>query len=206
MNPVNIYPVVNTGYMAAKGEKKKKRSDIIPLIGSSIGVTAGYFATKKINLKPKHNILDALVHLLAMAGGANLGGVFFGSIGVSETKRRRKWHEAGFQMMNTTIPMLMVAGSNAICNKINKASNALRIISSAAAMGLGACIATKITNNTKDKNEKNRKYTIKDSLANIVDIVATIAIGFPKLHYLKLETRLMPFIYAYNGMRSGRKE
>ena len=184
----------------------KMNKNIYPLIGSAIGVATGYFGTRKIDIKKNHHILDELIHLLAMAGGANIGGVLLGSINKTNEQIKRKWHEAGFQMMNTTIPMLMVAFSNALCNKFAPKNNWLRIITSGLAMGTGAYIATKITNETKAENDKNRKYTFRDTLANIDDIVATIAIGFPKLYYLKLETRLMPFIYAYNGMRSGKKE
>ena len=199
---------ISFGNPSSKQDKIKQYKDknLYPLIGSALGVTAGFLATKKIDMRKNHRILDALIHLLAMAGGANIGGVLLGSIGKTKAQKKKKWHEAGFQMMNTTIPMLMVAGTNALCDKFRPNSNWLRIITSGLAMSSGAYIATKITNTTKNENEKNRKYTIKDSLANIDDIVATIAIGFPKLHYLRLETRLMPFIYAYNGMRSGRKE
>lgn len=205
MITLNNYPNINYTFTSSHRSNKKK-NNIRPLIGSSIGVAAGYFATKNVNIKTNHRILDALIHLLAMAGGANLGGVIFGSIGADKKQIKKKWHEAGFQMMNTTIPMLLVGATNALCDKFNPKNNKLRIISSFAAMTSGAVIATKITNASKKDNEKNRKYTIKDSLANIDDIVATIAIGFPKLNYLHLETTLMPFIYAYNGMRSGRKE
>ena len=188
-----------------KTEQRDYRKNLLPLVGSSVGVASGYLLTRKIDIKKNHHILDELIHLLAMAGGANLGGVLATSIGAKKEIIKKKWHEAGFQMMNTTIPMLLVGFSNALCNKFAKKNDLLRIVASGIAMSSGAVIATKITNNTKDEHEKKRKYTIKDTLANVDDIVATIAIGFPKLNYLHLDTRLMPFIYTYNGMRSGRK-
>ena len=110
--------------------------------------------------------------------------------------------------MNTTIPMLMVSAANAICNKtIGKTKPLVRVASSIAAMAGGAMAATKITNATNETTEKKREYTIKDSVANIDDVVATFSIGFEEqAEKLCLDTRLMPFIYAYCGMRAGAKE
>ena len=73
-------------------------------------------------------------------------------------------------------------------------------------MILGAAIATKITNLGKDENEQKRKYTIKDSVANFDDIVATIAIGFKDINKYVHADRFLPFIYIYCGSRAGDKE
>ena len=72
-------------------------------------------------------------------------------------------------------------------------------------MTSGAVIATAITNRNKPKGEK-RQYTIKDSLANFDDIIATIKIGFRKITDIVPVDKILPFIYIYNGYRSGSKE
>lgn len=187
-------------------KKNNIKKNILPLVGSSLGVAGGYLATK--NVKLNNRILNELLHLLAMAGGANVGSVLLGSIGKKPEEIKKKAHEAGFQIMNTTIPMLMVSAANGICNKtIGKSKPLIRVASSVAAMASGAMLATKITNATKQDNEKSRKYTIKDSVANIDDLIATFSIGFEEqADKLCLDTRLMPFIYAYCGMRAGAKE
>ena len=184
------------------------KKNLLPLIGSSAGVLAGYLATKNINLKQNHRIIDELIHLLAMAGGANVGAVAVGSIGKKPDVVKKKIREGLFQVMNTTIPMLMVSAANAVCNKtIGKTKPLIRVIASLSAMAGGAMVATKITNKIKPETEAKRKYTIKDSVANIDDLVATFSIGFEEqADKLKLDTRLMPFIYAYCGMRAGAKE
>ena len=188
----------------SKIDKEKLKA----LLGSSVGVAIGYLATKNIDMKKDHRILDELIHLLAMAGGANIGAVIMGSIGKKPDEIKKKIREGLFQIMNTSIPMLMVSAANAICNKtIRNTKPLIRVVASLAAMGTGAAIATKITNKIKPKKEEKRKYTIKDSIANIDDLIATFSIGFEEqADKLKLDTRLMPFIYAYCGMRAGAKE
>ena len=188
----------------SKIDKEKLKA----LLGSSVGVAIGYLATKNIDMKKDHRILDELIHLLAMAGGANIGAVIMGSIGKKPDEIKKKIREGLFQIMNTSIPMLMVSAANAICNKtIRNTKPLIRVVASLAAMGTGAAIATKITNKIKPKKEEKRKYTIKDSIANIDDLIATFSIGFEEqADKLKLDTRLMPFIYAYCGMRAGDKE
>ena len=144
--------------------------------------------------------------MLMMAGGANIGGVIGGSIGKKFPQIKKKIQEAGFQIMNTSIPMLMVTAAIKTCEAsktLNKAP--IKIIASFGAMASGAVIATKITNIGKEKNKK-RKYTIKDSLANFDDIIATIKIGFRRITDIVPVDKILPFIYIYNGYRSGSKE
>lgn len=204
--PYNQYLIEQKNKNNNKTSNFKK--NLVPLIGSSLGVIAGMYATKNVDLKQKSRILHELVHLLAMAGGANIGSVALSSIGKKPEQIKKKIQEALFQIMNITIPMLMVSGANAICNKtIGKTKPIIRVIASALALAAGAATATKITNTIKPEGEEKRKYTIKDSVANIDEIVATFNIGFEdQAELLKLDTRLMPFIYAYCGMRAGAKE
>ena len=70
----------------------------------------------------------------------------------------------------------------------------------------GAFLATQITNSIKGVGEVKRKYTIKDSVANFDDIIATIKIGFDKIDEIIPISKILPFIYAYTGTRAGSKK
>ena len=113
-------------------------------------------------------------------------------------------------MMNMAIPMTFVSLFHHFVQKSKTLDKTgIKLLGSFAAMISGAALATIITNLTKDKNVPNRKYSIKDSTANFDDVVATIAIGFNK-DLTPLQNNILngiiPFIYAYNGMRAGRVE
>lgn len=198
----------------ANKNKTSKKINIKPLIGAAVGVAAATLATSKIFKKPIFgnnkdlpvSTFQDVTELLMMAGCANIGGVIGGSIGKDSNQIKKKIHEAGFQIMNTSIPMLMVTAALKICEsskQLNKTP--IKIISSFAAMATGAIMATKITNFGKEKSQK-RKYTIKDSLANFDDIIATIKIGFRRITDIVPVDKILPFIYIYNGYRAGNKE
>ena len=186
--------------------KKSQSLPIKPLIGASIGVAGAITVTKKLP-KKADSTLHEIRDMLLMAGSANIGGVLGGSIGATKEQQAKKWKEAGFQVMNIAIPMLMVSGALEICKHtkaLNK--NTPKIIGSIAGMIGGAMIATGITNATREKGAPYRKYTIQDSVSNFDDIVATIKIGFKDiLKYIPVD-KILPFIYIYTGTRAGQKE
>ncbi len=195
-------------------ENKKNTLNIRPLIGAAAGVAAATLITSKMFHKPlfkkpenlKTTTFQDVTEMLTMAGLANIGGVIGGSIGKNKNSIKKKIHEAGFQIMNTSIPMLMVTAVIKTCESVKKLNKApIKIIGSFAAMTSGAVIATLITNKGKPKQEK-RRYTIKDSLANFDDIIATIKIGFKRITDIVPVDKILPFIYIYNGFRAGNKE
>ena len=197
----------NKNNQNGKNDSKKSTSQFIkPLIGSAIGVSAGILAYKKMP-KTKFKTANEVSEMLLMAGGANVGGVLGGSIGATSEQKKKKWKEAGFQVMNISIPMLMVSGALEICKNIKALNkNPVKIVSSIVAMTSGAAIATAITNATRSEGEPYRKYTPKDAIANFDDIVATIKIGFKNiLNYVPVD-KILPFIYIYSGSRAGQKE
>ena len=178
---------------------------IKPVIGASIGVASAALISPKIFKTQK--TFDEVGKMLSMAGAANVGAVLAGSVGADKNSKKRKWKEAAFQMMNTSIPMIMVSSTLSLCQKVKKLNNKpAKIIGSFAAMISGAAIATGITNIGKKKNEEKRKYTIKDSVANFDDVVATIAIGFKDINKYVHADKFLPFIYIYCGSRAGQKE
>ena len=109
--------------------------------------------------------------------------------------------------MNMAIPMTFVSLFHYACQNIKALNKTpIKIIGSIVAMVSGAALATVITNATRDKDQPKRKYSIKDATANFDDVVATIAIGFPEVANKVPVNQIIPFIYAYNGMRAGQKE
>lgn len=187
-------------------DKKNSPHQILPYVGATLGVGAAMLAYKKMP-KSKYKTVNEVAEMLLMAGGANVGGVLAGSINADKNQKAKKWKEAGFQIMNISIPMLMVSSVLEICKNIKFLNNnPSKIIASFAAMTSGAAIATMITNKTRQEGEPYRKYTLKDSIANFDDIVATIKIGFDNiLKYIPVD-KILPFIYIYSGSRSGLKE
>lgn len=178
-----------------------------PYVGSALGVAGALLVSKKIP-KAKNNTVNEVVQMLLMASSANIGGVIAGSIGADNPKKiRKKCKEAAFQMMNISIPMLMVSSFLEVCNNVKALNNnPTKIIASILGMSSGAALATIITNATREKGEPKRKYSIKDSIANFDDIVATIKIGFKDiLKYIPVD-KILPFIYIYSGARAGGKE
>ena len=207
INPYSIFKSYNMPSKETVNDKKKSHlRQIIPYVGSAVGVGAAILANKKMP-KTKHKTINDVTEMLLMAGGANIGGVLAGSVGADKNSQKKKWKEAGFQVMNISIPMLMVSAALEICKNVKFLNNVpTKIIASIAGMTSGAMLATKITNATRKEGEPYRKYTIKDSIANFDDIVATIKIGFERiLEYIPVD-KILPFIYIYSGGRAGNKE
>ncbi len=187
-------------------KNKKEKINIKPVIGATAGVGLACIANAKAFKGKPNNKINEVAKMLIMAGSANIGAVALGSIGKNKDQKIAKAKEAGFQMMNTTIPMLMVTAVLGTCERVKALNNKpAKIIGSFAAMALGAFSATKITNLSREKNEPARKYTIKDSIANFDDVIATISLGFRKiLDYVPVD-KILPFIYIYCGARAGSK-
>ena len=175
------------------------------IVGSAAGVACALVLCSRF--PKKETTLDEVLRMLAVAGAANVGGVLAGSIGATKESKERKWREAAFQMMNTTIPMLMVSSALEICKRTKQLNNNIaKVIGSIMGMTGGAMIATSINNAFKEDDEPKRKYTIKDSVANFDDIIMTISLGFRKILDYVPVNKILPFIYAYCGARAGQKE
>ena len=175
------------------------------IVGSAAGVACALALCSRF--PKKETTLDEVARMLAVAGAANVGGVLAGSVGATKESKERKWREAAFQMMNTTIPMLMVSSALEICKRVKQLNNTpMKIIGSIIGMVGGAMTAANINNAFKDDDEPKRKYTIKDSIANFDDIIMTISLGFKKILDYVPVNKILPFIYAYCGARAGQKE
>jgi len=210
-------------YNDTERKTSEKGMDLRAVGGAAAGVAAGLIISKGIY---KHDFFSEmsdvvasnprkkLIHtakdvasMLTMAALSDTGATVISSIGKDDETKKAKIKEAKFQMMNTSIPMLMVTGVNILCDNVKALNNkAAKIITSITAMVTGAMIATKITNIGKTGEEEKRQYTIKDSVANFDDVAATIVVGFPKAGVLnQISKAALPFIYTYCGSRVSEK-
>lgn len=200
-------------YYQTKVQNTHKKKNYTPLIGSALGagLSYAYYAKKYKGLSEKDvGALKTGFKFITMCLSSIIGGVAVGSIGAKPDSIKRKVKEGAFQLMNMAIPMTFVSLFHHACQNIKELDKTpIKVVGSIIAMVSGAALATVITNVTRDKNQPKRKYSIKDATANFDDVVATIAIGFGKELNEKQNFALniiIPFIYAYNGMRAGQKE
>ncbi len=190
---------------------KKNMPNPKALVGAAAGVLCGMKVAPVLIKKGKikEGTLKEVIEMLSMAGLANVFSVLFASFKNDNKKENsKKWREAGFQFMNTSIPMLMVSVVHEVCKRCNSLNNKpVKIIGSILGMLGGAMIATKLSNLSAENDSQIRKYSLKDSIANFDDIAATIIIGFPQYQKLnKYAKILLPYIYTYCGTRAGSKE
>lgn len=194
-------------YSAYKNNASKPKINYKALGGAVVGTCIAMLAADKVFGTGELPIIKDASKLITIAGGANIGGVLGGSVGASDNSKKKKWKEAGFQIMNMALPMIMVSSFVGLTKKVDKLNKIpIKIIGSFMAMATGAFAATKITNLTKKENEQKRKYTIKDSTANFDDIIATIKLGFKEITDIVPVQKILPFIYIYSGARAGSKE
>lgn len=200
-------------YSYYKNNTAPKKKNYTPLIGSALGagLSYAYYAKKYQGMDERQiGALKTGLKMIIMCLSSIVGGVAAGSIGANNEQVKRKVKEGAFQMMNMAIPMTFVSLFHHACQNIKALDKTpIKVLGSIVAMVSGAALATVITNATKDKNQPLRKYSIKDATANFDDIVATVAIGFGKELNKKQNfvlNAIIPFIYAYNGMRAGMKE
>lgn len=206
---------ISYGYMnlqksndSENGLSKKDR--ILAGLGSTIGVGAtvlAYMKHQKVSnmFKLEYNAYK----MIGMAAAGNIGGILLSSIGESKKDQKKKWKEGAFQMSLTTLPLLLVDGSiklveKAKSKKIN--NNLVKILVSIAGVTIGSNTAIAISNklrNDKEAKKPKRELKLIDMVANIDDVVAIMVLAkIPFAKKIKIE-RMLPFIYAFCGYRSG---
>ena len=85
-NPYNNFKPYNY-YRGNKLKPEKNEKLVInSLIGSAIGASAAFFATKQIK---KENSLVELFKVFSMVASANIGGVIGGSVGAKKENKRK---------------------------------------------------------------------------------------------------------------------
>lgn len=178
---------------------------------SAIGAVAGMsvpLAAFSIKQKCKPlNVKYGLGHMLTMCLGGIAGGITGGSIGASKKERTRKVKEGVFQFLNMAMPATCVTGALKLCDKVKALDNVpAKIAGTIAGIATGIASGVKMSNfivDPKDK-EPDRKVTLKDSIANLDDMVGILVLADVKAaKNLKIE-RAFPLLYSYCGYRAGK--
>ena len=181
-------------------------------IKASVGAIAGtvlpmMFMMKKQKVKNPFKLQYGLQEIIGMSASSIVGGVAVGMIGENKKTNENKLKEGLFQFMNASIPTWIVGGVLKLCESSKNFNNIPgKIMSIAGGLIVGMYGAASVSNLICDPHDKrpDRKLTLKDCLINIDDALGVLVLAkFPcadKLHF----ERLLPFIFAYCGYRSGK--
>lgn len=192
-------------YRYHRSRKAERKEEIRALVGSVAGtaIAVGAFA-KKQKVNP-FKITYGLMELIGVSAGAIIGGVAAGVIGADPFDKKRKVNEGIFQFANASIPPAMVLALNTVTEKSKILNTKLgRIATTAIGLVGGMFAAAEVSNFIADPAdfEKDRKLTVKDSIANIDDALGVLAMSdFPVLQ--KIAGPTLPIIYALCGFRAG---
>ena len=181
-------------------------------IKAGVGAIAGtvlpmMFMMKKQKVKNPFKLQYGLQEIIGMSASSIVGGVAVGMIGENKKTNENKLKEGLFQFMNASIPTWIVGGVLKLCESSKNFNNIPgKIMSIAGGLIVGMYGAASVSNLICDPHDKrpDRKLTLKDCLINIDDALGVLVLAkFPcadKLHF----ERLLPFIFAYCGYRSGK--
>ena len=186
------------------------KDKVLAGIGSAVGVSIPLLNfMKKQNVKNPFNVKYKVQHMLTMADCANIGGILLSSIGEDKSDKIKKWKEGAFQMLLTSMPMLLVDGSIKLCEKSKNTkinNNFTKIITSIAGVVIGSNTALAVSNklrDSKDAQKPKRELKLRDMIANLDDAVAICVLAkIPFADKIHIE-RALPIIYAICGYRSG---
>ncbi len=171
-------------------------------VGTLIPMLISSKAQKKSIFKMKYRFTE----MASMAFGANVFAVTASSIGKDYEEKKKKVNEGIFQILNSVLPMSFVDGSLKLCSKFKKTNNApAKIAASVSGVLAGTQLGIRLSNKITDPKNliPDRKYTAKDSLANLDDAVSILVLGkVPFADKIHIE-KALPFIYGYSGYRSG---
>ena len=227
INPINNYSFTFTQKESVRQESSKsvpqKRSTLRHTaenrdittgdkIKAGIGSVAGtvlpmILMMKKQKVKNPFKLNYGLQEIIGMSASSIIGGVAVGMIGEDKKTNENKLKEGLVQFMNASIPTWIVGGVLKLCESSKHFNNIPgKIMSIAGGLIVGMYGAASVSNLICDPFDKrpDRKLTFKDCLINIDDALGVLVLAkFPcadKLHF----ERLLPFIFAYCGYRSGK--
>lgn len=159
--------------------------------------------------KQKTNIFNLKYNtkeMLMLSSGAILGGLATGIFAGKKEHRKQKVHEGVFQFLNATIPTLCTASLLSLTNKVKKFDNKFyKAIGALLGVVGGMVLASKFANLINDPYDKvpDRKLTLKDSVANIDDLLGILVITkVPLADKLQVE-KALPAVYGLCGYRTG---
>lgn len=177
-------------------------------IGSLAGVAIPVaMMMKKQGIKNPFKLKYNLGDMLILSGTPIVGGVAVGMIGNNKETNYAKSREGVFQFLNAAIPTWITGSTIRLCETTPKLNNIPAKIASIAGSLLigmhGAASVSNIICDPKD-NHPDRKLDLKDSLANLDDMLGVLVLAkFPLANKLHLE-KVLPFIYSYCGYRAGK--
>lgn len=176
------------------------------LIGGTLGTILPmlFFAKKQKTSLLKLNY--GFKEIASMAVGANLGAISVASLKTKKEHKKQKLHEGLFQVLNSIIPLAAVDGALKLCKKVPQLNNTVsRIGASVLGVVAGSYTGIKLTNKITDPKDlkPDRKYSVKDSIANIDDLASILILA--KLPFAKKiqAEKILPVVYTYSGYRSG---
>lgn len=213
----------------------EKKSGVPPLLGTIAGTVLAAALVNKLtgknlntgvlkNGKIKEKLseigryfeIDSTAKALSTAGGAILGGLAGGFLGDKNKKNRKeKVKNAVFEMTNIAVPTLLVMGAQSLLNAVTKNIKTNKIVQKALpiafGVGLGVPIASKVSGLMnkkifKEDNTKQRKFSPKDYIVHIDDIVTALAISkIPFLEQIQFD-KILALIYMHCGFEAGRAD
>ena len=192
-------------YRYHRTHKTERREEIQALAGSVIGTGIALMAFAKKQKTNPLKIHYGLMELIGVSAGAIIGGVAGGIIKADPFDKKRKVNEGIFQFANASIPPAIVLALNTVTEKSKMLNSKLgRIATTVVGLVGGMFAAAEVSNFIADPAdfEKDRKLTVKDSLANIDDALGVLAMSdFTVLQ--KIAGPLLPVIYVLCGFRAG---
>ena len=175
------------------------------VIGTAIPLL--YFNRKNPSFKNILHMKYGLKEMLVTSLSGILGGTVFGMIGEPARRRVRKRKEAIFQIMNSTLPLVSVAGFLALSKKVKSLDNRpAKILGTVLGVAFGMIAGAKISNKINDPKdlEPDRKIGVKDAIANVDDVFGALVLAkFPFIEKLHVE-KFLPVIFAWCGYRAGQ--
>lgn len=176
------------------------------IAGSAIALTV---FMKKQKIKNPLQVKYKVKEMLTMAACANVGGILLSSVGEPKSDKVKKWKEGAFQMLLTSLPMLLVDNAIKFCEKSKSKkinNNLVKIAASVIGVMIGSNTALAVSNKLRESdNSKKPKRELKliDMIANLDDAVAVLILAkIPFASKIKIE-RALPLIYSFCGYRSG---
>ena len=193
----------------SRSRHKASNSDKVKAaIGSFLGTAIPLaFMMKKQGVKNPFKLQYGLKDMLILSGAPIVGGVSVGMIGNDMETNYGKSREGVFQFFNAAIPTWLAGAALTLCETKKKLNNTpAKIASILGAVIVGMYGAASISNlicDPKD-NHPDRKLTIKDSIANLDDVVGVFVLAkFPLVDKLHVD-KILPLIYASCGYRAGK--
>lgn len=207
LNSFSHNPTKRNGYLSYRYHKTRKaeiEEEFRAAAGAIIGTAIPLMLFAKKQKKSFFNINYGLSELIGVSTGAIAGGVLGGIIGADRYDKKAKVNEGIFQLSNSVLPPLIVVGLIKGANKLKFMSNTIgkAVLTTAGIIG-GMFFSAKTANFVADPedSEKDRKLTMKDSLANIDDVLGAFALNNATLQ--KIAGPILPIIYVLCGFRAG---